>query len=29
MGMQAKIDDNAKHATMTRALRIHWATAGR
>ena len=29
MGMQAKIDDNAKHAAMTWALRIHWATAGR
>ena len=29
MGMQAKIDANPKHAAMTRALRISWATAGR
>ena len=29
MGMQAKIDANPKHATMTRALRILWATTGR
>ncbi|KIM56652.1 hypothetical protein SCLCIDRAFT_132066, partial [Scleroderma citrinum Foug A] len=26
MGMQAKIDANPKHATMTCALRVGWAT---
>ncbi|KAI5984137.1 hypothetical protein EDD15DRAFT_2375503 [Pisolithus albus] len=29
MAMQAKIDGNHKHAMMTRALRIGWATSGR
>ena len=29
MGMQAKINANPKHAAMTQALRISWATAGR
>ncbi|KIM55800.1 hypothetical protein SCLCIDRAFT_133853, partial [Scleroderma citrinum Foug A] len=28
LGMQAKIDANSKHATMTRMLRIRWATTG-
>ena len=28
LGMQAKIDGNSKHATMTWSLRIHWATTG-
>ena len=29
MGMQSKIDANAKHATMMHALRVSWANAGR
>jgi hypothetical protein len=29
MNMQAQIDGNAKHATMTRELRRSWATVGR
>ena len=29
MGMQSKIDTNAKHAAMTHALRVSWANAGR
>ncbi|KAI6039468.1 hypothetical protein EDC04DRAFT_2895263 [Pisolithus marmoratus] len=28
MAMQAKIDGNCKHAAMTRALRMSWATTG-
>ncbi|KAI6010029.1 hypothetical protein PISMIDRAFT_115730, partial [Pisolithus microcarpus 441] len=29
MAMQTKIDGNRKHAAMTRALRVSWATTGR
>ena len=29
VGMQAKIDSNAKHAAMTQVLRICWAMTGR
>jgi len=29
MAMQAKIDTNPKHATLTRKLRFSWATTGR
>ena len=29
MGMQSKLDANAKHAAMTHALRVSWANAGR
>lgn len=29
MAMQTKIDNNPKHAALTRKLRISWATTGR
>ena len=29
MGMQSKIDTNAKHTAMTHTLRVSWANAGR